>query len=108
MMRAAAYERHPSKNRAFVPPCVATFALRRVNESLLQRFENGSDLEKGRRSAGFISRGPGRSPRFLLAAAGLRGRVQIGWRSLGANAAFCCRDSSIIRACWYVNALFLI
>ena len=38
--------RTPSKNRAFVPPCVATFALRRVNESLLQWFENGSDLEK--------------------------------------------------------------
>ena len=73
-MRAAVYERDPSKNRAFVQPCVATFGLRRVNETLLQWFENGSDLEKGRRSAGFISRGPGRSPRFLLAAAGTPGQ----------------------------------
>jgi len=46
MMRAAVYERDPSKNRAFVQPCVATFGLRRVNETLLQWFENGSDLEK--------------------------------------------------------------
>jgi hypothetical protein len=46
MMRAAVYERDTSKNRAFVQPCVATFALRRVNETLLQWFENGSDLEK--------------------------------------------------------------
>ena len=46
MMRAAVYERDPSKNRAFIEPCVATFGLRRVSETLLQWFENGSDLEK--------------------------------------------------------------
>jgi hypothetical protein len=46
MIRAAVYERDPSKNRVFVEPCVATFGLRRVNETLLGRFENGSDQEK--------------------------------------------------------------
>jgi len=46
MMRAAIYERDPSKNRAFVLPCVATFGLYRVSGTLLERFETGSDLEK--------------------------------------------------------------
>lgn len=46
MMRAAVCERDPSKNPAFVEPCVATFGLRRVNETLLELFENGTDLEK--------------------------------------------------------------
>ncbi len=46
MIRAAVYERDPSKNRAFVEPCVATFGLRRVSETLFERFENGSDQEK--------------------------------------------------------------
>lgn len=46
MMRAAVCERAPSKNHAFVEPCVATFGLRRVNETLLELFENGTDLEK--------------------------------------------------------------
>jgi hypothetical protein len=46
MMRAAVYERDPSKNRAFVEPCVRTFGLRRVSETLLEWFENGSDQEK--------------------------------------------------------------
>ena len=46
MIRAAVYERDPSKNRAFVEPYVATFGLRRVSETLLERFENGSDQEK--------------------------------------------------------------
>ena len=46
MMRAGVYERDPSKNRAFVEPCVATFGLRRVSETLLEWFENGSDQEK--------------------------------------------------------------
>jgi len=46
MMRAAVYERDPSKNKAFVKPCIVTFGLRRVNETLLEWFERGSDLEK--------------------------------------------------------------
>jgi len=46
MMRAAVYERDPSKKRAFVEPCVRTFGLRRVSETLLEWFENGSDQEK--------------------------------------------------------------
>jgi hypothetical protein len=46
MIRASVYERNPSKNKAFVEPCVATFGLRRVNETLLEWFEDGSDLEK--------------------------------------------------------------
>lgn len=46
MVRAAVYERDPSKNRAFVVPCVASFGLLRVSETLLEWFENGSDLEK--------------------------------------------------------------
>jgi len=46
MMRAAVYERNPSKNNAFVKPCVATFGLRRVNETLLKWFEIGSEMEK--------------------------------------------------------------
>jgi hypothetical protein len=46
MIRAAVYERDPSKNRAFVDPCVATFGLPRVSETLLEWFENGSDQEK--------------------------------------------------------------
>src|SRR5260370_38353646 len=46
MIRGAVYERDPSKNRAFVEPCVATFGLRRVSETLFERFENGSDQEK--------------------------------------------------------------
>jgi hypothetical protein len=46
MIRAAVYERDPSKNRAFVDPCVRTFGLRRVSETLLEQFENGSDQEK--------------------------------------------------------------
>jgi len=46
MIRAAIYEPDPSRNRAFVEPCVATFGLRRVSETLLGRLENGSDQEK--------------------------------------------------------------
>jgi hypothetical protein len=46
MIRASVYERNPSRNKAFVEPCVAAFGLRRVNETLLEWFENGSDLEK--------------------------------------------------------------
>jgi hypothetical protein len=46
MMRAAIYERDPSKNRAFVLPCVATFGLCRVSGTLLEWFATGSDLEK--------------------------------------------------------------
>lgn len=45
MMRAAIFERNPSVNRVFVQPCVRAFGARRVNETLLDYFENGSDME---------------------------------------------------------------
>jgi hypothetical protein len=46
MMRAAVEERNPSANQVFVKPCLFTFGPRRVNETLLDWFECGSDLEK--------------------------------------------------------------
>lgn len=46
MLRAAVRERDPSKNRAFVNPCIETFGRKRVNETLLEWFENGSDPDK--------------------------------------------------------------
>ena len=46
MMRAAVGERDPSKDRVFVEPCMATFGLRRVNETLLAWFENMPDQKK--------------------------------------------------------------
>ncbi len=46
MIRAGIHERNPSKNRVFVEPCLAAFGLRRVNETLLAYFENGSEIEK--------------------------------------------------------------
>jgi hypothetical protein len=46
MIRAAVSERDPSKTGRFVEPCLSTFGLRRVNETLLDRFEHGSDSEK--------------------------------------------------------------
>jgi hypothetical protein len=75
MIRAAVYERDPSKNRAFVQPCVATFGLRRVSESLLQWFENGSDLEK----AGAVQ---------ALYHLGLVGAPDSYWRRPDSGAAF--------------------
>jgi hypothetical protein len=75
MMRAAVYKRDPSKNRAFVQPCVAAFGLRRVNESLLQWFENGSDLEK----AGAVQ---------ALYHLGLLGAPDSYWRRPDSRAAF--------------------
>ena len=84
MMRAAVYERDPSKNRAFVQPCVATFGLHCVNETLLQWFESGSDLEKAGAVQALYHLGLVGVPGFLLAAAGLRCSGQIGCRSLDA------------------------
>jgi hypothetical protein len=46
MMRAAIREPDPSKDRVFVEPCMETFGLRRVNETLLAWFETLSDREK--------------------------------------------------------------
>lgn len=46
MLRAAVHERDPSKNRAFVDPCCETFGGKRVDETLLEWFEEGTDLEK--------------------------------------------------------------
>lgn len=46
MLRAAVNERDPSRNNAFVRPCVQSFGGKRVNETLLEWFENGSDREK--------------------------------------------------------------
>jgi hypothetical protein len=46
MIRAGVHERNPSMNRVFVQPCLAAFGLRRVNETLLEFFENGSEMEK--------------------------------------------------------------
>jgi hypothetical protein len=46
MLRAAVHERDPSKNLAFVSPCNETFGRKRVNETLLEWFENGSDPDK--------------------------------------------------------------
>jgi hypothetical protein len=46
MLRAAVYERDPSANQAFVIPCCETFGGKRVNETLIEWFEKGTDLEK--------------------------------------------------------------
>ena len=46
MLRAAVHERDPSKNRAFINPCIETFGRKRMNETLLDWFENGSDPDK--------------------------------------------------------------
>lgn len=46
ILRAAVHERDPSKNRAFVDPCVQAFGMKRVNETLLEWFESGSDRDK--------------------------------------------------------------
>lgn len=46
VMLAAIREPDPSKDRAFVEPCMETFGLRRVNETLLAWFETLSDREK--------------------------------------------------------------
>jgi hypothetical protein len=46
MLNAAVHERDPSKNRAFVDPCFETFGGKRVNETLIEWFEKGTDLEK--------------------------------------------------------------
>lgn len=46
MIRAAVYEIDPSLNRSFVSPCIEAFGYRRVNMSLLDYLEKGSDFEK--------------------------------------------------------------
>lgn len=46
MLRAAVHERDPSKNNAFINPCFETFGGKRVNETLIEWFEKGTDLEK--------------------------------------------------------------
>lgn len=46
MIRAAVYEIDPSLNRSFVSPCLEAFGYRRVNMSLLDYLERGSDFEK--------------------------------------------------------------
>ncbi|HEX5244729.1 MAG TPA: hypothetical protein VFW23_15805 [Tepidisphaeraceae bacterium] len=46
MIRAAVYEIDPSLNRSFISPCIEAFGYRRVNMSLLNYLEKGSDFEK--------------------------------------------------------------
>jgi hypothetical protein len=46
MIAAAVHEINPSLNKQFVLPCVASYDHRKVNESLLEIFETGSNFEK--------------------------------------------------------------
>jgi len=46
LIRAAVYEGDPSFNKYFIQPLIRPFGHRRVNETLLDWFQNGSNVEK--------------------------------------------------------------
>ncbi|UCH21781.1 MAG: hypothetical protein JSU83_00485 [Deltaproteobacteria bacterium] len=63
MLYAGVMERDPSRNRAFIDPCVRSFGARRVLEELLRFLCSGTDIEKAGAASAFLWAWGGGNPR---------------------------------------------